>query len=291
MRNVDYRSGEAAAAGLLMLGAAIWGVIWYPYRQLAAMGISGTWATVLTYGLALLLALPLFRRRLQGSRVDGWLVAIALTAGACNLGYVLATLHGEVMRVLLLFYLAPLWTILLARPLLDERVTGTGLAVIGLALGGAAIMLWHPDLGWPWPRQWAEWLALATGFMFALSNVLIRRAHHYAVEFKTIAVFVGVAVIALPVAIWLEATPSAATATGAWWLLALVALLLIAANVIVQQGLGRMAAGRAIVILTFELPVAALAAWLLAGEGMAARDWLGGGLIVGAGLLAARLEA
>jgi drug/metabolite transporter (DMT)-like permease len=273
-----------------MLGAAIWGVVWYPYRQLAAAGISGAWATLLTYGVALLLALPLFRRQLPGQRIDGWLLAIALSSGACNLGYVLATLHGEVMRVLLLFYLAPLWTVLLARPLLGERITTTGIAVIGLALGGAAIMLWHPALGWPWPRQWPEWLALATGFMFALSNVLIRRADHYVVEFKAIAVFVGVAVIALPLALWLEAMPTAAAAAGTWWLVVLVAALLVAANVIVQQGLGRMPAGRAIVILTFELPVAALAAWLLAGEGMAARDWLGGSLIVGAGLVAARLE-
>jgi drug/metabolite transporter (DMT)-like permease len=42
------------------------------------------------------------------------LLLIALVAGGCNLGYVLATVHGEVMRVLLLFYLAPLWTVLLA---------------------------------------------------------------------------------------------------------------------------------------------------------------------------------
>ena len=291
MQKSDYRSGDAAAAGLLMLGAAIWGVVWYPYRLLAAEGIAGAWATVLTYGVALLMALPLFRRGLAGQRVDGWLVAIALTSGACNLGYVLATLNGEVMRVLLLFYLAPLWTVLLARPLLGERISKTGAAVIALALAGATIMLWHPELGWPWPRQWAEWLALATGFMFALSNVLIRRADHYAVEFKAIAVFVGVAIIALPLAVSLEATPTADTMSSTWWLLGLVAALLVAANVIVQQGLGRMPAGRAIVILTFELPVAALAAWLLAGEGMAAREWLGGGLIVGAGLLAARLEA
>lgn len=291
MQSTNYRSGDAAAAGLLLLGAAIWGIIWYPYRLLEEQGLAGPLATLLTYGLALLLAVLLYRRRLSGQRVDGWLVAIALASGGCNLGYVLATLHGEIMRVLLLFYLAPLWTVLLARGVLGERISSLGLAIVGMSLSGAAIMLWHPQWGVPWPRQGAEWLALATGFLFALSNVLIRRAAHHSVEFKSTAVFVGVIIIALPVTLF---DPSAVSPCLDWLtslLLIGVASLLVAANVIVQHGLARLAASRAIVILTFELPVAALASWWLVDEVMSVRDWTGGALIVVAGLLAAKMES
>ena len=52
-----------------------------------------------------------------------------------------------------------------------------------------------------------------------------------------------------------------------------------------QYGLSRMPANRAIVILLFELVVAAIAAWLLAGETMRAQDWIGGALIVAATLV------
>jgi drug/metabolite transporter (DMT)-like permease len=58
--------------------------------------------------------------------------------------------------------------------------------------------------------------------------------------------------------------------------------------VIVQFGLVRVAANRAIVIMLSEIVVAALAAWLLAGEALAAREWLGGAIIVAASLLTAR---
>ena len=279
------------AVASLLFSAALWGIIWYPYRLLETRGLSGVMATLLTYAIALVLAVLMFRNRLRGSRIDGWLVAIALSSGACNLGYVLATLHGEIMRVLLLFYLAPLWTVLLARLLLAEHPGKIGLAVIGISLAGAAVMLWRPELGAPWSRNGAEWLAVATGFLFALSNVLIRRADHYSIEFKSVAVFAGVIVLALPLIAtsgWANTQWSGDSATG--WLVVAVGALLVLANLLVQYGLTRVAASRAIVILTFELPVAACASWILAGEAMGPAEWSGGLLIVLAGLISGRLE-
>jgi uncharacterized membrane protein len=44
-----------------------------------------------------------------------WLAALGLAAGWTNLAYVLAMLQGEVVRVLLLFFLSPLWTVVFAR--------------------------------------------------------------------------------------------------------------------------------------------------------------------------------
>jgi drug/metabolite transporter (DMT)-like permease len=52
-----------------------------------------------------------------------------------------------------------------------------------------------------------------------------------------------------------------------------------------QYGLSRMPANRAIVLLLVELPIAVLAAWLLAGEVPRLQDWVGGLLIVAATLV------
>jgi drug/metabolite transporter (DMT)-like permease len=243
-----------------------------------------------TYAVALGLAIPIFRRQLRAARIDGWLVAIALAAAGCNLGYVLAMLHGEVMRVLLLFYLAPLWTVLLARLMLDERLSAIGAAIVSLSLAGAGVMLWRPDLGAPWPRAGGEWIGLLAGFLFALSNVLIRRASHHSIELKATAVFVGVVVVGLAVAAtegrpnWAGATPTA------WATVGMIGIVLLGVNLVVQYGLTQIAASRAVVILLFELVVAAAASWWLAGEAMGEREWLGGGLVVLASLFSARLE-
>jgi drug/metabolite transporter (DMT)-like permease len=294
MSLVTIPATPARSVGALLTGAAIWGVIWYPYRVLAEWGINGVAATALTYLIALLLAFAIFWRRLPRFWPSGRLLAIALVAGGCNIGYVLATLHGDVMRVLLLFYLAPLWTILLSRFLLSERLTVIGLAVIVLSLAGAATMLWHPQLGAPWPKNGAEWIGMLAGFLFALSNVLIRRVEEMSIELKSTAVFsgavmIGVVMLALGWADWPTLAPAAPRAE-LLLVLGLVGVVLLVINLVVQYGLMHTPANRAIVILLSELVFAAFAAWWLAGEAMGAREWIGGAMIAGASLLSAKME-
>ena len=97
----------------LLVTATTWGLVWYPYRILEQAGLSGSVASVLTYLVALppLLLLALRSRSVADPAERGLLLALALVSGWTNLAYVLAVIHGEVMRVMLLFYLAPLWTV------------------------------------------------------------------------------------------------------------------------------------------------------------------------------------
>ena len=273
-------------AGLLT-GATVWGLIWYPYRVLEQAGVGGALSTTLTYGLAFVLGAVLFRPRL---RLSWQLVAIALAAGWANVGFTLAVIYGDVLRVVLLFYLAPVWTMLFARALLGERLSGAGYGVMLIALAGAALMLWQPAMGWPLPRTAAEWLGLSAGAMFALSNVLIRKTADIEIPLKVLAVFFGGIVAGGGCIAFAE--PLA----GAWGrivdqavLLSLLAVVLLAVNFAVQYGLAGVSANRAIVIYLFELVVTAIAAWLLAGEALTLREWCGGGMIIAAGLLSERV--
>ncbi len=274
----------------LLTGATIWGLIWYPYRIIDQAGINGVVASMTTYAFAFLLGLVTLRRKLRSARLSWWLPLIALAAGGCNLGYVLAVLNGEVMRVLLLFYLSPLWTVLLSRLLLGERLPPPGIAVIGLSLCGAIVMLWHPAMGMPWPRQGAEWIGLGAGFMFALNNVLIRRTGELSIELKSMVSFLGVIVCGALVLPWVK-LPAQATMTGVHlFLMLLIGVVLLAVNLVVQYGLTHIKANRAIVILLSELVVAALASWLLAGEYMGLKEWVGGILIVLASLFSGHMD-
>ena len=273
-------------AGLLT-GATVWGLIWYPYRVLEQAGVGGALSTTLTYGLAFVLGAVLFRPRL---RLSWQLVAIALAAGWANVGFTLAVIYGDVLRVVLLFYLAPVWTMLFARALLGERLSGAGYGVMLIALAGAALMLWQPAMGWPLPRTAAEWLGLSAGAMFALSTVLIRKTADIEIPLKVLAVFFGGIVAGGACIAFAE--PLA----GAWgrivdqaFLLSLLAVVLLAVNFAVQYGLAGVSANRAIVIYLFELVVTAIAAWLLAGEALTLREWCGGGMIIAAGLLSERV--
>jgi drug/metabolite transporter (DMT)-like permease len=200
-------------------------------------------------------------------------------------------IHGQVMQVLLLFYLAPLWTVGFAVLLLGERAGAVGLLVILLSLAGAALMLWQRGTTLPLPATAAEWFGLSAGIAFALSNVLIRRARHLDIPVKAVAVFAGVVAAALVVAPIEGASLSEPLSAGAGGvvLLILLGLVIFATNLAVQHGLMRVSANRAIVLLLSELVVAALSSYILAREAMHWNQWAGGAMIVAATLLSGRV--
>ncbi len=281
---------KTVAITSLLTGATVWGLIWYPYRAIEAAGLGGVSASLITYLVALVFAVIAFQATLRTARFSWWLPAIALAAGGCNIGYVLAILHGEVMRVLLLFYLSPLWTVLLSRVLLKEHLTRDGAKVIALSLAGAVIMLWHPRLGFPWPDNLAEWIGLAAGICFALQNVLIRKTVALSIELKSIAVFAGVIVLGLILMPFEPASSISGLGNLEWTILIVTGIVLLVVNVVVQFGLMRLPANQAIVIYLFELVVAAISSWLLAGETMGLREWIGGAMIITASVFSGKLE-
>ncbi|HEX5338057.1 MAG TPA: DMT family transporter [Gallionella sp.] len=291
-------------AGILS-GALVWGLIWYPYRALQEAGISGALGTLITYVLAMLCGvflLPRVWRELRpqsssGSDVPpqphavGWAVLLVLSTGWANLGYVLAMLQGEVMRVLLLFYLAPVWTILFSYWLLGERLNRYGYLVIALSLGGAMVMLWEPQLGMPLPQNLAEWIALSAGMGFAFSNVVSRRAVHLSVATKTYSVWLGSALLTAPLLWWQGGVPDQLLEIDAqvWLTLALLGIALCATSFAVQYGVTHMPANRAMPLFLSELVFAAVSSYVLAGEALQLREWLGGALIISASLLSGKL--
>jgi drug/metabolite transporter (DMT)-like permease len=282
---------DSAPTWALLFGAATWGILWYPYRLLAQAGLDGIWSTLFTYLIALGVGILAFPGVAWSLRRAPWLaVVMGLSIGWSNLAYVLGVLEGEVMRVLLLFYLAPLWTVPLARVLLDERLDARGLLVMAIAFTGAMIMLWHPRIGLPWPGNRAEWLGLAAGFFFALGNVLVRRLEDMGDAAKSLMIWAGVVLVAVAYIPFSRLSGGEALdhARTAPLIVLAIAAALFAMSLALQYGLSRLPANRAIVILLFELVVAAVAAYLLAGEVMRPQDWVGGALIVAATCVPAR---
>jgi len=292
MHNTKTKPDFLATGGLL-IAATSWGIIWYPYRLLQEAGVSGAVSTFYTYSVTLLIGLAIFARHLpQMKSTLGSMLWLGLAAGWTNLAYVLAILDGQVMRVMLLFYLSPLWTLALAHYWLGERTGPLGMAAIITSLAGAFIMLWQPASGFPLPQNTAEWLGLSAGIAFALTNVLTRRAKQLTLQAKSLAVWCGVTLVALlcmPILdqgfVMPQAVPS-----GYWLMILGIGVVLMIATLGVQYGITHTPVTQAAVIFLFELVVAAIAAYWLAGESMDLQEWIGGILIVSASLFAARAE-
>lgn len=276
----------------LFYAATLWGLVWYPYRLLGEAGVGGVASSFFSYALPLALLGWLHCSDIRRARGRwGWLAVVGLAAGWTNLAYVLAVLEGEVVRVLLLFYLAPLWTVVLARLLLKEKLTRAGALVMLAAGGGALVMLWQPG-EWPLPANHAEWLALSAGVMFAISNVVSRHLDGVTAGAKTVSVWAGVTVLTL---IGLALAPHeldfvGTASLGTWALIVGVGALIASMTYAVQLGLARVPANQAIVIFLFELVVGAVSAYLLTDERMATREWIGAAMIIVASLFSGQME-
>lgn len=277
----------------MLSGAAVWGMVWYPFRILEHAGISGMLSSFLTYAIALLIGLAISGPIWRELRMAGWWgVLLIFSAGWTNFGYVQAIIEGEVMRVLLLFYLAPLWTVFFAHFLLGERLNRYGYAVIVLSLGGALVMLWQPSLGLPVPQNRAEWIGLSAGMSFAMTNVIVRHTQHLSVGFKSATVWLGTVLLTGVMLLYSGdlTTQISGISVDSWWLLGLIGLVLCATSFAVQFGLTHLPANQAIVLLLFELLFAAIAAYFLAGEKMGMQELIGAVLIVSASLLSGRIH-
>ena len=139
-------SAPLVAALALCVNAFVWGTSWWPFRQLEAAGLHPLWATVMIYALSATLIATLRPQAVGQVLRTPALWVLVLASGTTNAAFNWAVTIGDVVRVVLLFYLMPLWAVLLARWLLHEPLTRrAGLRVL-LALAGAAIVLW-PDGG------------------------------------------------------------------------------------------------------------------------------------------------
>lgn len=279
------------AVSAILFSAAMWGLIWYPMRLLEQAGMQVVWTTMIAYLAAAVVATAqlLWVRKRIAHQWPPTLWALALAAGLTNLSFLVALIEGEVVRVMLLFYLSPLWSVLLGHWWLGERISRQSLMMILIAMSGTFMMLWHPEIGFPWPHGLADWLALFASFMFSVNNVLSRKLAVVPMEIKTFAVYWGVVMVAIAV-LFLQQTSLPQVTLNIWLLVAVFGgLAFVSMTIAVLFGLARIAVFRAAILMLFELLVAAISAWLLTDESMSGMEWLGGALIFIAAYGMARL--
>jgi len=275
---------------VLLFSASLWGLSWWPLKGFAAAGLSGPVLVLLTYGVVGLVGLPwLLRERAQWRGEAGKLLLLVIVGGWANAAFVNALVLGEVVRVMLLFYLSPVWSVLGGRWFLGEAVSRRRACAVVLALAGAFLVVGGFGV-LDAPLSAADMLALSAGLAFAGNNVISRAAQSIPMLSKTVSVFIGCGLVSLLMLALLGAGPGAWPAPTPMLVLALAAYgfgWMVLATATWQYGVTHVEAGRSGVILIAELLVALVSATLIGGETLAPREWIGGALITAAALLEA----
>lgn len=281
----------------LVLNALVWGLSWWPLRELQAEGLHPLWSSSATYllgAVVLLCAMPQVLAEFLKHK-PLWLLALA--AGTTMVGFNWGVSIGEVIRVVLLFYLMPIWSVLLARVVLKEAISLRAVLRVGLALAGAVLVL-SPEgaLGFPVPSNMAEWLGLMGGAAFALNNIMLRHQAERTAQARLFAMFVGGVVAPTAVAIALAAVLGEGNTVVQWpvvpgsyglFVLLAFAVTLLVANYGLQYGASRLPANVTSVVMLSEVVFATLSAIVLTDEVLTLQVGIGGVMI----LLAAGLSA
>ncbi len=298
---MHQRSALLIPAAALVVNAFVWGVSWWPFRELQGLGLHPLWSTALVYALVFAFLLTRFASTLPYFARHPGLWALAIASGFTNVGFNWAVTVGDVVRVVLLFYLMPAWSVLVAWLLLGEKPTAGSLLRLVLAMAGVLVVLKTPESPWPVPSSLPDWLALAGGLSFALTNAYLRKLGNggYGVDevpsgARMLAMFGGGAVLASGCALvgmgQGVVTAPVLALSGVGLVLGL-GLAFMVSNACLQYGAARLLGSTTALIMLTEILFSSASAALLGAAEFTPRILWGGSLIVLAALLAALAPA
>jgi len=200
--------------------------------------------------------------------------------------YVEGVTRGEVARVILLFYLTPVWSTLLARIVLGDAITRRRFVTMVLGVAGM-LVIFGAEGGYPVPRSSADWMGLVAGFAWGVALVFSRREKPQPLFDRLFVHFVFLGPVFFCVTLLpgggsppnFELTSSAellgwAVALALGWMLPVLWL--------TSVGASQVPPGRFAILLMFEVVVGLTTAALLTEERLAPREYIGALLILSA---------
>lgn len=279
-----------ALATLVVAGfGLLWGFYWMPVRAMVDLGLPGAWGTVLATVTAAVVLAPFvaLRWRALVSADKIGLLSVAAGGAAFTL-YSIGLVYGRVAIIILLYFLTPVWSVLIARYVMGWHTPALRIVAIFIGIAGLLVML-SAGGTLPMPRGVGEWMSLIAGILWAVGTTGIRVKSDLGVIPATFVFAIGATLAGLALAPFFEPLPSLslgesgagllglALATGVlWWGVSLAALM---------WATMRLDPARVGILMQTEVIVGAVSAALLAGEHLATLEIIGGGMVVAAGLL------
>jgi len=270
---------------VLFISAVGWGFAWLPIKTLNEMGLDSMRLIFIAFVSGAVVLSPwLFKQFKLWKQSIGFMLMIALAGGFTNASFQTAIFYGDVIRVMILFYLLPVWSVLGGRIFLKEKIDAIRLISAVVCLAGAFVILdiWHTS----WHGiSWIDVLAIGAGMGLAATNILFRFTQHIPLMSKVSSTFIGCTVIMA--GFLMASTTIAPLPQNGATLLAMAygAIWLTLISIGTQWAVTRMEAGRSSIILVMELVVAVVSVALITSAELKIHEMIGGLMVISAALL------
>ena len=279
---------ERKAKYACLYAVAVWGLFWIPLRELEDAGFQGLWITVVYFLIPALCLIPVTIWRWKYVKRGGFQLQLtAIISGGALLLYSTSIVYTDVVRAILLFYLTPVWGIILGRIFLGDKISTPRVIAMILAIIG---MLTIFGLGakFPLPQNLGDWLGLCSGFMWAIAMVLINKNKNHSTIELTVGFFQWSLILSLFAAVLLspDSLPSFDKIVPVIPLmLTFMVLLILPGTYASLWGPKYLNPGVVGLLFMTEIVVGAISVAILAGEPFGIREITGVLFIAGASML------
>lgn len=268
----------------------IFGIYWIPLRKLEGAGLGEMLPAMVFNAIPMILILPVIVWRWPKIRqaplhfhVTGAIVGLSIVT------YTNAFLYTDVVRVLILFYLTPVWGFLLARIFLGDLITPIRMLSIALGIGGM-LVIFGIDHGVPLPDNIGDWLALTGGIFWAVASLMMLVGKENPVDYALwFFLWNGIGAIAVTL-LFFDQTGATMPTINVFvsvlpWMIPVALILIIPAGFAVIYGPTQLNPGVAGILFMVEIGVGVVTATILTDEPFGTRELMGVLMITFAALI------
>ena len=273
----------------VIVSCFFWGSYWIPLRYIDSDSNGSLWPIFFSFLLlSLLLLKPLVKTFYVIFYERNYFFFLGCLFAATGITfYSESLLRGEIAKVVVLFYLCPIWGTIFAKIFLGNKLTLKRLLSIILGIIGLEIMV-GIEKGIIFPTSVVEWIALSAGLSWALGMTLFHLAKSTSAFEKTaltalIIPFVFLALCLVPDGRILEMPNQLISVNVIYlWMILFAVVWLLPSILLTYFSVEVLAPGRINILLAFEVAVGFISASLLTNEIIGLRECLGALFVVSA---------
>jgi drug/metabolite transporter (DMT)-like permease len=273
----------------VIVSCFFWGSYWIPLRYIDSDSNGSLWPIFFSFLLlSLLLLKPLVKTFYVIFYERNYFFFLGCLFAATGITfYSESLLRGEIAKVVVLFYLCPIWGTIFAKIFLGNKLTLKRLLSIILGIIGLEIMV-GIEKGIIFPTSVVEWIALSAGLSWAMGMTLFHLAKSTSGFEKTaltalIIPFVFLALCLVPDGRTLEMPNQLISVNVIYlWMVLFAVVWLLPSILLTYFSVEILDPGRINILLAFEVAVGFISASLLTNEIIGPREYLGAFFVVSA---------